>query len=913
MEIFPNISQKKKSAPHLLEASAVIFGAQALGSGVGLAELRGAQTADPDDDESDDDESDDDDARRLGMVEQTFGGASSSTSLVGGRSAAYDLVRRGFHWDNLINFCSLLSENEQDAFEAMRYGLRSGDPQVRPLVTTRDSSCADARSSSNAAKPRAQVCLSSLMYADNLTQNFKSTPTALILLRQFASRSYGDALMKALEEHISDQGIVKQACKCLVEWAQIAAAEGRRDPEWLAMSDSFLRLLNKAQECGSTWLESSPEADLIASHALRPHATPTTPPETQLRSVFSTPGSAETASTAATAAEDEYNEQLARALELSTRENYKPVAYQDDDQTIKAVLELSKLEMEMSSVQSANRGLRVTTATASKERDEGLLAIDELKRDLQGVLSQLAQNQKQLEERSESLSRKMTEIDVVNGSNAWEKIADLSKAHSEVDNDLRKVKHQKELIAYAASELTAVDEFIASEDLGKEQAQQIHESIVGELMEKIVRGDAKGAKTMPVTVVQELKQRFGDDKEKGGEPKSIGGKITKSIKRFIVRGNQNKDKEEDKSQGQRKEAGPLVPRPPVKPGATNNLRERQQLLASKMKASSSSQSQSSPAPQLAQPPSESAAQMNPTKPKTKKTKTEMQNVLKDIKQASKAAQKRSGASTSQGVKTIGLPMSPPPPPPIPGKSGTPGPPPPPPPPGRLGAGAPPPPPPPGGLASKRQPTGDLVRSPQVVALYQDLRKALIGPTSTQAGPRRASTSQGSGAGGDSTKMFAELAGKSTYVNNIKADVDYYGDFILDLIKEVNKLRAADMDGLSSFVNRIDMALSILTDERAVLKNFNWPEARYDTMREATASHMELLTVKNNCTNWKCGSEPCEVRRHFSVSFSLSHALFPCLRTLENNLCPLLALSLSLSPRRLSAPRFLLTLTKCNKR
>ena len=103
------------------------------------------------------------------------------------------------------------------------------------------------------------------------------------------------------------------------------------------------------------WLESSPEADLIASHALRPHATPTTPPETQLRSVFSTPGSAETASTAATTAEDEYNEQLARALELSTRENYKPVAYQDDDQTIKAVLELSKLEMEMSSVQSANR------------------------------------------------------------------------------------------------------------------------------------------------------------------------------------------------------------------------------------------------------------------------------------------------------------------------------------------------------------------------------------------------------------------------------------------------------------------------------------------------------------------------------------------------------------------------------
>jgi len=113
-------------------------------------------------------------------------------------------------------------------------------------------------------------------------------------------------------------------------------------------------------------------------------------------------------------------------------------------------------------------------------------------------------------------------------------------------------------------------------------------------------------------------------------------------------------------------------------------------------------------------------------------------------------------------------------------------------------------------------------------------------------------------GGDSKQMFAEMAGKSNYVNNIKADVEYYGQFIQDLIKEVNKLKAADMDGLSSFVNRIDRALSILTDERAVLKHFSWPEARYDTMREASASHMELLTVKNNCVNWQCGEEPCEV-------------------------------------------------------
>ena len=80
----------------------------------------------------------------------------------------------------------------------------------------------------------------------------------------------------------------------------------------------------------------------------------------------------------------------------------------------------------------------------------------------------------------------------------------------------------------------------------------------------------------------------------------------------------------------------------------------------------------------------------------------------------------------------------------------------------------------------------------------------------------------------------------------------------DLAKEVNKIYASDMQGLSLFVDKIDRALSVLTDERAVLKNFNWPEAKYDTMREATAMHMELTNLQRNCSDWKCGQEPSEV-------------------------------------------------------
>ena len=150
-------------------------------------------------------------------------------------------------------------------------------------------------------------------------------------------------------------------------------------------------------------------------------------------------------------------------------------------------------------------------------------------------------------------------------------------------------------------------------------------------------------------------------------------------------------------------------------------------------------------------------------------------------------------------------------------------------------------------------------SSKVVALYQELRKALIGPTtSNQTNTRRGSVGQGNSGGGDSAQMFAEMAGKSTYLSQIKADVLMHGDFINEVTSSINSLKATDMDGLSSFVFKVDHALeSILTDERAVLKHFpKWPEAKFDTMREASGMHMELVAVKD--MNWQCGGEPVEV-------------------------------------------------------
>ena len=678
------------------------------------------------------------------------------------------------------------------------------------------------------------------MYSDNITENFKGTPTVATLLKRFATPSFSSAILKALEQHISDQSIVNQTCKCLIEWAQIAAAQDQHSTEWISISNKFMQLLDQAQECGSNYLESqrgSAALTHVNTHSLTPE-TPGVPSDHQ-----------HAQSSSANAQDDDYEEQLARALELSTKENYRQASYHDDDQTIKAVLELSKIEMEMRGVQQEKISIQEASASVSKERDEGLRAIDDLTRDLEGVLKQLAESQKQLESKSEQLSQQMSAVDIVNGSNAWEKIADLSKAHSQVDSDLRRVKHQRELVQYAASELKSVDDFIMSEDLGKEQAQRIHESIVGELMEKIVTGDLGEGKPIPATVVQELKQRFGDEdlleqEHSDGEPKSIGRKISSSIQKFFVRGNQNQKASVSPNQAQSEG----LQKSPSKVRVDSKLKQKQQLIARQMQ----SPPQASNQQQREFPSTESEIEAEAAKPKEKKTKSEMMSVLNDIKKLSKQAQKPMKAQAgSSKSRTGGAPLPPPPPPP-PGLGGAP---PPPPPPGKGGAAPPPPPPP--GMSLQRSASSDLKRAPQVVALYQDLRKALIGPTVAQ-GSAKGRVTGGSSGRRDSSQMFAEMAGKSSYVNNIKADVDYYGEFINDLIKEVNKLKAVDMDGLSTFVNRIDHALAILTDERAVLKNFNWPEAKYDTMREATAAHMELLNIKSNCVNWQCGSEPSEV-------------------------------------------------------
>jgi hypothetical protein len=83
---------------------------------------------------------------------------------------------------------------------------------------------------------------------------------------------------------------------------------------------------------------------------------------------------------------------------------------------------------------------------------------------------------------------------------------------------------------------------------------------------------------------------------------------------------------------------------------------------------------------------------------------------------------------------------------------------------------------------------------------------------------------------------------------VRKDVEEYGEMIEKLADSIKRERAADMPSLMNFVAHSDEQLGQLFDEHATLKFFEWPEAKYDCFREATALCHELWTLKVRAPN-----------------------------------------------------------------
>ncbi|XP_059655564.1 protein CHUP1, chloroplastic isoform X2 [Cornus florida] len=213
----------------------------------------------------------------------------------------------------------------------------------------------------------------------------------------------------------------------------------------------------------------------------------------------------------------------------------------------------------------------------------------------------------------------------------------------------------------------------------------------------------------------------------------------------------------------------------------------------------------------------------------------------------------------------GVPAPPPRPPPPPGA------PPPPPPPG----GPPRPPPPPGSLP-RGAGSGDKVhRAPELVEFYQSLMKreakkdpsSLVSSTSNVADAR--------------SNMIGEIENRSSFLLAVKADVETQGDFVQSLASEVRAASFTNIEDLVTFVNWLDEELSFLVDERAVLKNFDWPEGKADALREAAFEYQDLLKLEKQISSF--ADDPklsCEaaLKKMYKLLEKVEQSVYALLRT-----------------------------------
>ncbi|XP_068327337.1 INCREASED PETAL GROWTH ANISOTROPY 1-like protein 2 [Pyrus communis] len=197
--------------------------------------------------------------------------------------------------------------------------------------------------------------------------------------------------------------------------------------------------------------------------------------------------------------------------------------------------------------------------------------------------------------------------------------------------------------------------------------------------------------------------------------------------------------------------------------------------------------------------------------------------------------------------------APPPPPPksaIPRVSATQcGPPPPPPPPPSLRLRPPPPPP----LQSTVRATGGTTqKAPALVEFYHSLRKQEVKRDSPESRNhlKRAATSA-------HNSIVGEIQNRSAHLLAIKADVQTKGEFINDLIQKVLAAAYTDIEDVLKFVDWLDVELSSLADERAVLKHFKWPERKADAMREAAIEYRDLKLLESEISCYKDDTDiPC---------------------------------------------------------
>ncbi|OEL16914.1 Protein CHUP1, chloroplastic [Dichanthelium oligosanthes] len=207
--------------------------------------------------------------------------------------------------------------------------------------------------------------------------------------------------------------------------------------------------------------------------------------------------------------------------------------------------------------------------------------------------------------------------------------------------------------------------------------------------------------------------------------------------------------------------------------------------------------------------------------------------------------------------------------------------------GGAGPPAPPPPPPPAARRSSKAsspatsastpaPAPCVRRVPEVVEFYHSLMRR-----DSRSRDGGAAGEAGAGGGAAAARdMIGEIENRSAHLLAIKSDVERQGDFIRFLIKEVQSAAFVDIEDVVTFVKWLDVELSRLVDERAVLKHFDWPEGKADALREAAFGYRDLKKIELEASSF-CDDprQPCSsaLRKMQALFEKLEHGVYSLVR------------------------------------
>ncbi|ERN02030.1 hypothetical protein AMTRI_Chr02g223990 [Amborella trichopoda] len=164
---------------------------------------------------------------------------------------------------------------------------------------------------------------------------------------------------------------------------------------------------------------------------------------------------------------------------------------------------------------------------------------------------------------------------------------------------------------------------------------------------------------------------------------------------------------------------------------------------------------------------------------------------------------------------------------------------------------PPPPPPPTQALSKKG--AAMKKAPDLVEFYHLLTKREGKKDGLGSG-----TSSSPGVMSAHSSIIGEIQNRSSHMLAVRADVEKKGEFIKFVIKKIREMAFADMEEVLAFVDWLDTELSSLSDERAVLKHFDWPERKADAMREAAFEYRDLKRLELEVSSYEDDlCLPCE--------------------------------------------------------